>query len=121
MKRYLPSIIVILVGILTVAGGTVLYRNQRVAAVTISEKGAVISKVTHVRGPADAKVTIEEFGDFQCPPCGILAGPLREMEQENKDDLKVIFRHFPFPIHAHAFEAACAAEAADIRENVGNA
>ncbi|HEY4284488.1 MAG TPA: thioredoxin domain-containing protein [Chthoniobacterales bacterium] len=119
MKRYLPFIIVITVGLLTVAGGTILYRVQRAAAPIISEddvaKVEAEAKVTHVRGAAKAKVTLEEFGDFQCPPCGMLAGPLREMEQENKDNLRVIFRNFPLETHAHAFEAACAAEAADLQ------
>jgi protein-disulfide isomerase len=115
--RWLPFVIVGLVALATIASGTMLYRTHRVTPVTISEKDAEAAKtkVTHVRGPADAKVTIEEFGDFQCPPCGMLAGPLRQMEEENKDKMKVIFRHFPFPNHVHAFEAACAAEAADVQ------
>jgi protein-disulfide isomerase len=117
VKRLLPTLIVSTVGLLTVASGTILYRSHRPAVMTISEKDAAgnISKVTHIRGPVKAPVTLEEFGDFQCPPCGMLAGPLKQIEEENKTSVRVIFRHFPFPIHQHAFAAACAAEAADLQ------
>jgi protein-disulfide isomerase len=114
MKRYLPFVIVITVGLVTVAAGAMLYRIHRPIARTITAANGE-SGVTHIRGPMNAFVTVEEFGDFQCPPCGMLAGPLRQIEEEHKTNLKVIFRHMPFPIHAHAFEAACAAEAADLQ------
>jgi protein-disulfide isomerase len=61
-------------------------------------------------------VTIEEFGDFQCPPCGKLSDPINQLEREYRPRLRVIFRHFPLPNHAHAREAACASEAAGLQE-----
>jgi|SRR4051794_38481297 len=117
MKRYLPLVIVISVGLITVAAGAMLYRVYRPVTITITDHNGSGGQpsVTHIRGPADAPVTIEEFGDFQCPPCGILWGPLRQIEEEHKTNVKVIFRHMPFPVHAHAFEAACASEAADLQ------
>jgi protein-disulfide isomerase len=69
----------------------------------------------HVRGEAKAPVTIEEFGDFQCPPCGIMAGVMKQAEKEYGSRLRVIFHHFPLAMHAHAREAALAAEAADMQ------
>lgn len=69
----------------------------------------------HVRGAADAPVTLEEYGDFQCPPCGRLAEPLQQIEKDYGPRLRVIFRNFPFTIHEHAFEAAHAAEAAGLQ------
>ena len=69
----------------------------------------------HVRGAADAPVTLEEYGDFQCPPCGRLAEPLQQLEKDYGPRLRVIFRNFPFTIHEHAFEAAHAAEAAGLQ------
>jgi protein-disulfide isomerase len=117
MRVLLPSLIVAIVGLLTIGAGAMLYRTHRPVTVTITDRNGPGGEpsVTHIRGPADAPVTIEEFGDFQCPPCGMLSGPLKEMEDEHKNNLKVIFRHLPFPVHAHAFEAACAAEAADLQ------
>ena len=95
-----------------------LYRAKRVAAVTMSEEQTVAAQATdsvHARGSADAPVTLEEFGDFQCPPCGRLAGSLQEIEKDYGARLRVIFRNFPFAIHEHAREAAYAAEAAGLQ------
>lgn len=58
-------------------------------------------------------MTIEEFGDFQCPPCGIMSGVLRKIEEKEGDRVRLIYHHFPLAVHAHAREAALAAEAAD--------
>ena len=70
----------------------------------------------HVLGPANAPVRIEEFGDFECPPCGIFHPILQQMEQEFGDKLQVTFREFPLvPTHQHALAAASAAEAAGLQ------
>ena len=95
-----------------------LYRAKRVAAVTMSEEQTVAAQATdsvHARGSADAPVTLEEFGDFQCPPCGRLAESLREIEKDYGARLRVTFRNFPFASHEHAREAAYAAEAAGLQ------
>ena len=57
-------------------------------------------------------VTLEEFGDFQCPPCGQFAVFVEELLKEYDSRLRVVFRNFPLPAHEHAREAALAAEAA---------
>ena len=118
MRRFLPFIIVALVGFITVGAGTMLYRAKRPTTLRISgEKGAEQEKQgsTHARGPAQAPVTLEEFGDFQCPPCGMISGPLLEIEKDYGPKLRVIFRNFPFPNHQHALEAAYTAEAAGLQ------
>lgn len=63
-------------------------------------------------GPTDAKVTIVEYGDFQCPACASAEPAVREMIKNNSDKVQFIFRHFPLPMHANASLAARAAEAA---------
>ena len=113
MKRYLPFIIVIVVGLATVAGGIALYQAKRPAPLKMSEERA--GESTHIRGPANAPVTLEEFGDFQCPPCGMLAGPIRELEKQHEKNLRVIYHHFPLVNHQHAPAAAWAAEAAGLQ------
>src|SRR2546426_11671852 len=113
MKRYLPFIIVALVGLLAVGGGAFLYRAKRSANPTpkISKTETLPSgELIHALGPEDAAVRLEEFGDFQCPPCGKLSEPINQLQKQY--NLRVIFRHFPLPMHAHAKEAAFAAEAA---------
>jgi protein-disulfide isomerase len=109
---------VALVGFITVGAGTMLYRAKQPVALTISEEksiGKENQEPTHARGPAQAPVTLEEFGDFQCPPCGMISGPLLEIEKDYGPKLRVIFRNFPFPNHQHALEAAYAAEAAGLQ------
>ena len=119
MKRYLPFIIVVVAALVTLASGTVLYRAKRPVVLTIP-KSALVSgsgdaDSMHIRGPASARVTIEEFGDFQCPPCGTLSDPINHLERDYRPRLRVIFRHFPLPNHAHAREAAFASEAAGLQ------
>jgi len=118
IKSFLPFVIIGFVAALTITIGAMLYRAKRVAAVTMSEEQTVAAQATdsvHARGSADAPVTLEEFGDFQCPPCGRLAGPLHEIEKDYGARLRVIFRNFPFATHEHAREAAYAAEAAGLQ------
>lgn len=70
----------------------------------------------HTLGPATASVHLEEFGDFECPPCGLLHPILEEMHKEFGDRLQITFREFPLvPTHAHAMSAASAAEAAGLQ------
>ena len=118
MKRYLPFVIVALVAMLTVGTGTMLYRAKRPVTLTVPKEKAAGKErqdSMHVRGPANAPITLEEFGDFQCPPCGALSDPINQLEREYRPRLRVIFRHFPLPNHAHAREAAFVAEAAGLQ------
>ncbi len=59
-----------------------------------------------------AKVTLVEFGDFQCPACGSAHPIVSQLLKEYKEDITFVFRHFPLPIHKNAVTAAMAAEAA---------
>lgn len=119
MKRYLPFAIVAVVGLLAIATGTLLYRAKRPPVLEIPKNSATPEKAgtesMHVRGEANAPVTFEEFGDFQCPPCAKLAPASRQLEEDYGDKLRVIFRHFPLAIHPHAQDAALAAEAAGLQ------
>jgi len=58
-------------------------------------------------------VVIEEYGDYQCPPCGQLYPELKQIEAEYRDQVRVVFHHFPLTkMHKNAMAAARAAEAA---------
>jgi len=67
----------------------------------------------HIQGPADAPVTLVEYGDYQCPYCG-KAHPIVQAAQARLGDrMRFVFRHFPITTsHRYAEEAAEAAEAA---------
>jgi Na+/H+ antiporter NhaA/protein-disulfide isomerase len=67
----------------------------------------------HIRGPADAKVTLVEYGDFECPYCG-QAEPVVRALLANFGDLRYVWRHLPLTdVHPNAALSAEAAEAAD--------
>src|SRR5918994_3947050 len=67
----------------------------------------------HVRGPADARVTLVEYGDFQCPYCGDAYPVVQELVERYGDNLRFVFRHMPLAdLHPRAPAAAEAAEAA---------
>ena len=118
MKRYLPFVIVAGVALIALGSGAILYRakRQQQQLRPIPENKA-LSETTeaesvHIRGNPNAPVTLEEFGDFQCPPCGSFATFSEKLLQEYDSRLRIVFRNFPLPAHEHAREAALAAEAA---------
>ena len=118
MKRYLPFVIIGLVALVALGGAAMLYRAKRPQTTTIPKAMAAAkegAEEEHVRGPANAAVTLEEYADFQCPPCGGLEAPLQQIERDYPSSLRVVFRNFPFTIHEHAHEAAYAAEAAGLQ------
>lgn len=70
----------------------------------------------HTIGPADARVSLVEYGDFECPHCGRAAPILEAVQRELGDLLQFAFREFPLTqIHPHAADAAEMAEAAGSR------
>lgn len=96
-----------------------LYRTKHEQLQAIPEDKALSansgSGSPHIRGNPNAQVTLEEFGDFQCPPCGSFAGFAEELLKEYDSRLRIVFRHFPLTAHEHAREASLAAEAAGIQ------
>jgi Na+/H+ antiporter NhaA len=74
----------------------------------------VDDKRDHVRGPADASVTVVEYGDFQCPYCGRAEPVVRELMADV--DLRYVWRNLPLSdVHPQAQMAAEAAEAAGLQ------
>ena len=75
-----------------------------------------LSDRDHVIGPADAPVTLVEYGDYECPYCGMAHPIVASIIQQMGDTLRFAFRHFPLTrIHPHAEHAAEMAEAAGSR------
>jgi Na+/H+ antiporter NhaA len=65
----------------------------------------------HIRGPETASVTLVEYGDFECPYCGMAEPIVRDIMQD--DDLRFVWRHLPLSdVHPRAQIAAEVAEAA---------
>src|SRR5436305_14107980 len=116
MKRYLPFVIVAAVGLAALGSGAMLYQAKRPHLRPIPENKGLPetagAESPHIRGNPNAPVTLEEFGDFQCPPCSSFATFTEQLLKEYDSRLRIVFRNFPLPAHEHAREAALAAEAA---------
>lgn len=112
-NKALIGILVLTVGIIIV-GALVSGRGNSVgtddsAAVDVSR---LVRDDSPFAGPADAAVTVTEFGDFECPACGALHPILKEVKKNNPD-VKFVFRQFPLvQIHEFAQKAAEASLAA---------
>lgn len=124
MKRYLPFLIIAVVLGLSLGALAWFYSAAQPAGSGGGTSGpganstaAAPGETTpHIRGPAMAPVTLEEFGDFQCPPCGVLYPELKRIETDYDSRLRVIFHEYPLPqIHPNALLAAHAAEAAGLQ------
>lgn len=63
-------------------------------------------------GPADAKVTVVEFSDFQCPFCTRAASVVHQIKEKYGDKVRFVFRQYPLPMHGDAHVAAQASLAA---------
>ncbi len=119
-KSFLPFIIIGVVLAILVVGATLMFRSSDntgdVSATkpltTAPNPGLPGAQPMHVKGEASAALTIEEFGDYQCPPCGNLHPVLQKIEDDYGSRVRVIFRNFPLTMHRNAFTAARAAEAA---------
>ncbi|MGW5086665.1 Na+/H+ antiporter NhaA [Streptomyces coelicoflavus] len=71
-------------------------------------------KRDHILGPADAPLTLVEYGDFECPFCAHATGVTKELRQRFGDRFRYVFRHLPLTdVHPHAELAARAAVAAE--------
>lgn len=83
-------------------------RERRLARLT-----QPVSDRDHAIGPADAPVTLVEYGDYECPYCGRAFPIVQEVRRQLGDRLRFVFRNFPLTqIHQHAELAAEVAEAA---------
>jgi protein-disulfide isomerase len=136
MQRYLPFTIIGAVFLIAIGTGLMLFRGKQppsapsapivaiaptepiVPAIPVAQEeapGQSDLASPHIRGGTNARVTIEEFGDFQCLPCAELFPTLVKVEGDYGDQLRVVFRHKPLHKHVHAVLAACAAEAAGLQ------
>jgi protein-disulfide isomerase len=119
MKPYLPFVIAGAAALTALATGPSLCqtiqpnRLSSAADETIAEND--LAKPMHVRGNPKAPLTLEEFGDFECPSCKNVAMFLDKIVKQYQPSVRVIFRNFPLAMHQHARDAAVAAEAAGLQ------
>jgi protein-disulfide isomerase len=110
MKRYLPFVIIAAVLVAAVGGGFMMFRSaQPQSPTTPTPAGGSVATSKGV-------VTIDEYGDYQCPPCGALHPIIKTLKGEYGDRIQFAFHHFPLTqLHSHALEASYAAAAAGLQ------
>ena len=75
-----------------------------------------VTTADHIRGPAHAAVTLVEYGDYECPYCGLAQPVVKQILEDFRTRLRFVFRHFPLSqVHPNAEPAAEAAEFAGAR------
>ncbi|SPE59949.1 DSBA oxidoreductase [Verrucomicrobia bacterium] len=91
--------------------------KRDIFSITEPERLAVpVTRRDHTQGPADATLTLLEYGDFECPVCGMAYPVIKTLQHNLRHRLRFVFRHFPLTnVHPHAEHAAEAAEAAGAR------
>jgi len=111
MQKYRPILIIAIVLAVTIVGLVFLLRarpNGEFVATNTQPGTEAQSKL-----PEGVVVTLEEFGDYQCSPCGSLHPSLKKLKQEFGPNLNFVFRNLPLTtLHKNALAAAQAAEAA---------
>ena len=95
--------------IVALLGGLIWLQNSKKEAITTT-----IGE--HTAGNQSAKVTLEEYGDYQCPGCGQVEPTIAKLRKDFGDKVQFIFRNFPLAsYHPNARAAAAAAEAAGLQ------
>ena len=118
MKRHLPFIMAAAVA-LCVLAASLLSQTLLPNRLTISGDQAASasrsSESVHIRGDSRASVTLEEFGDFECPMCKHFDAFLDEVIKDYHPRVRLIFRNYPLKMHHYSRDAAQAAEAAGLQ------
>jgi protein-disulfide isomerase len=75
-----------------------------------------VSERDHIAGRTNARLTLVEFGDYQCPYCGAAHPIVKKLQRDLGDKLRFVFRNFPLTqAHPYAMIAAESAEAAALQ------
>ena len=109
-KRFLIVILVCVLGLVGVYAAT----SKKDSKDTGNNSAPSNSKLSnHVTGKNAKKVTLVEYGDFQCPACGAYFPVLKQVKEKYANDIQFQFRNFPLSqIHQNARASSRAAEAA---------
>jgi protein-disulfide isomerase len=117
MEKLRPFLVIAIVLVVAVVAGILLLRSTRSSG-TFTAGSTSQSSANSRKPDSDVVVTLEEFGDYQCPPCGQLHPSLKRLKQEFGANLNFVFRNLPLTsIHKNALVAAQAAEAARMQNH----
>ncbi len=104
------------IGVVTIALviGAVVFLSQPEKPITV-DSSLLVKADSNILATGSGKLTIVEFGDYQCPACGVAHGPLKQAIESYPNQVEFVFRHYPLVQHKNAELAAKTAEAAKIQ------
>jgi protein-disulfide isomerase len=110
--KNIPLLVGTLVVTLLLVVGVAYFFSSPTASKTVDQK-ILVGNTKNVRGPENAKVTVVEFSDFQCPACGATQPLVKQLLDKHGNEIRFVYRHFPLTqLHPNAMLAALAAQAA---------
>lgn len=110
-KQFIAVLAAIIIGL----GGIFWFTRDKPTSTSNKGSGSSSSKLSnHIQGANTKKVTLVEYGDYQCPACGAYYPIVKQVVEKYKNEIAFQFRNFPLQqIHQNARAGARAAEAAD--------
>jgi protein-disulfide isomerase len=119
MSNILKPVIVIVLAVAVAAGAAMFLSRGSEAPSSAADAAAPVADLSgggQSIGPADAEVTLVEFGDYQCPSCAAYHPFVKEVLNRYPKQVRFQFHHFPLvSIHPNALAAHKAAEAAALQ------
>lgn len=106
---------VVVVVALMIFAGVMSAGKSTSTAPYVGTQTSAITAEDHIKGASTAKVSVIEYGDFQCPACGAYEPVVQKLEAEYGSRVEFVFRNFPLPMHQNGMIAAQAAEAAGLQ------
>lgn len=102
----------ILIAIIVILGGIFAFSKQSAN----NKSGGGAQPTNHTMGQGKKGVTLIEYGDYQCPVCGLYDSTIKQVAEKYKNEIFFQFRNLPLvSIHQNSFAAARAAEAAGLQ------
>lgn len=100
----------ILIAIVIIFVGVVAFNNNGNEG---NKSGSHAKPTSHIEGTSPKGIRLVEYGDYQCPSCGVFYPTVKAVADKYKDSVEFQFRNLPLTsLHPNAFAAARAAEAA---------
>lgn len=99
-------IAVVIICVALLVGGSWLYQKNAPKDELTGNQEALVRENSMKTVATSSKVTVVEFGDYQCPACAYIEPGIAELKETYKENVTFVFRDFPLPMHKNAMKAS---------------